>query len=203
MTHKPRTTDIFSSLPQLIALANLSNHLLLDDHAIRLQAETMQLAKHHQYLHHQFLHSLTTDAPAASSDPSGTSFEAAVDVLCTALPTTTENLGLGLINSQPLLQVKTNGSQWLSQLSVGPHPEQEAVSFSSLPTPQLSCDLAQLFNDNISLLESAEGFFTPNPPAMATDTTVSNLGNAEVSSTTTSCGGGSASPPDWLADYNF
>ena len=47
MTHRPRT-DIFSSLPHLIALANLKE--LMDQHpweeqAVRLQAETVQMAK--------------------------------------------------------------------------------------------------------------------------------------------------------------
>ncbi|XVE95298.1 hypothetical protein REPUB_Repub02eG0084200 [Reevesia pubescens] len=56
MTHQPRK-DIFASLPQLIALANLrdlieSSTHPLDEHAVRLQAEAAQLAKF-QYL--QFL----------------------------------------------------------------------------------------------------------------------------------------------------
>ncbi|XWS29534.1 hypothetical protein CRYUN_Cryun24cG0037300 [Craigia yunnanensis] len=47
MTHRPRT-DIFSSLPHLIALANLKE--LMDqhsweEHAVRLQAEAVQMAK--------------------------------------------------------------------------------------------------------------------------------------------------------------
>ncbi|XVF64781.1 hypothetical protein PTKIN_Ptkin09bG0194200 [Pterospermum kingtungense] len=49
MTHQPRT-DIFASLPQLIALAHLRDLVEspahpLDDQAVRLQAEATQLAK--------------------------------------------------------------------------------------------------------------------------------------------------------------
>ncbi|KAK9110699.1 hypothetical protein Sjap_018759 [Stephania japonica] len=63
MTHRPRT-DLFSTLPQLIALANLNKELMLMDHhhhhqqwedhaAVRLQAEAVQLAKL-QYLQYIF-----------------------------------------------------------------------------------------------------------------------------------------------------
>lgn len=54
MTHRPRT-DIFSSLPHLLALANLKelmDHPSWEDHAARLQAEAVQMARL-QYL--QFL----------------------------------------------------------------------------------------------------------------------------------------------------
>ncbi|KAK1288836.1 Transcription factor MYB39 [Acorus calamus] len=53
MTHRPRT-DIFASLPHLIALANLknmidNNHHQWDDHGVRMQADALQVAKA-QYL---------------------------------------------------------------------------------------------------------------------------------------------------------
>lgn len=44
MTHRPRT-DLFASLPNIIALANLLQHHPLEDHAVRLQVEAAQLAK--------------------------------------------------------------------------------------------------------------------------------------------------------------
>lgn len=52
MTHRPRT-DIFSSLPHLLALANLKeimDHPCFEEHAVRLQAEAVQMARL-QYLH--------------------------------------------------------------------------------------------------------------------------------------------------------
>lgn len=52
MTHRPRT-DIFSSLPQLLALANLKelmDHHSLEEHALRLQAEAMAKLQYLQYL---------------------------------------------------------------------------------------------------------------------------------------------------------
>ncbi|KAJ6353694.1 hypothetical protein OIU76_002668 [Salix suchowensis] len=65
MTHRPRT-DIFSSLPHLIALANLKelmDHHSLEEHALRMQTEAAQMAKL-QYL--QYL--LQPQPPAASSN---------------------------------------------------------------------------------------------------------------------------------------
>ncbi|KAK9269946.1 hypothetical protein L1049_025519 [Liquidambar formosana] len=72
MTHQPRT-DLFSSLPQLIALANLSElmeaeHHPLDEHAVQFQAEAIQLAKL-QCL--QYLLQSTASITAGSSPPIG------------------------------------------------------------------------------------------------------------------------------------
>ncbi|CAL0305563.1 unnamed protein product [Lupinus luteus] len=54
MTHQPRT-DLVSTLPFLLALANMTNIMdhnqSLDEHTLRLQAEAVQLAKF-QYLHY-------------------------------------------------------------------------------------------------------------------------------------------------------
>ncbi|KDP46819.1 hypothetical protein JCGZ_24028 [Jatropha curcas] len=47
MTHRPRT-DMFATLPHLIALANLKeliDHHSLEEHTMRLQAEAIQMAK--------------------------------------------------------------------------------------------------------------------------------------------------------------
>ncbi|WCJ31893.1 myb domain protein 93 [Euphorbia peplus] len=63
MTHRPRT-DIFASLPHLIALANLKeliDHHSLEDHAVRLQAEAVQMAKLH------YLHYLLQSQPTSSN----------------------------------------------------------------------------------------------------------------------------------------
>ncbi|KAF3446519.1 hypothetical protein FNV43_RR11698 [Rhamnella rubrinervis] len=62
MTHQPRT-DLFSSLPQLLVLANLRDileHHSLDEHALRLQIEAAQLARL-QFLNHLL------QSPAAST----------------------------------------------------------------------------------------------------------------------------------------
>ncbi|XP_043693396.1 transcription factor MYB93 [Telopea speciosissima] len=67
MTHRPRT-DLFSSLPQLIALANLRElieHHPWEEQAVRLQAEAAQLAKL-QYL--QYF--LQTTSPSISNNNS-------------------------------------------------------------------------------------------------------------------------------------
>ncbi|OMO93767.1 hypothetical protein CCACVL1_06360 [Corchorus capsularis] len=74
MTHQPRT-DIFASLPQLIALANLrdlvesaANPLDEYEHAVRLQAEAVQLAKL-QYL--QFLLQSAASIPNTNYSQNG------------------------------------------------------------------------------------------------------------------------------------
>ncbi|KAE9603875.1 hypothetical protein Lal_00001890 [Lupinus albus] len=66
MTHQPRT-DLVSTLPYLLALANMTDIMdhnqSLDEHAMRLQAEAVQLAKF-QYLHYllQSSNSLSTNS---------------------------------------------------------------------------------------------------------------------------------------------
>lgn len=64
MTHRPRT-DIFSSLPHLIALANLKelmDHHSFEEQAVRLQAEAAQMAtlQYLQYLLHPTNNTLNT-----------------------------------------------------------------------------------------------------------------------------------------------
>ncbi|KAL0448815.1 UNVERIFIED_CONTAM: Transcription factor [Sesamum latifolium] len=49
MTHRPRT-DIFSSLNNLIALANLIENPTWEEQAMRIQAEAVQMARLSQYL---------------------------------------------------------------------------------------------------------------------------------------------------------
>lgn len=54
MTHRPRT-DIFATLPQLLALANLIENpspASWEDHAIRMQSEALQMARLNQCLQH-------------------------------------------------------------------------------------------------------------------------------------------------------
>lgn len=54
MTHRPRT-DIFATLPHLLALANLIENpspASWEDHAIRMQSEALQMARLNQCLQH-------------------------------------------------------------------------------------------------------------------------------------------------------
>ncbi|KAL6959382.1 hypothetical protein U1Q18_039532 [Sarracenia purpurea var. burkii] len=63
MTHRPRT-DIFSSLPHLIALANLKDlieHQTWEEQAVRLQTEAVQMARL------QYLQYLLQPPPSSSS----------------------------------------------------------------------------------------------------------------------------------------
>ncbi|PKH93990.1 hypothetical protein CRG98_049777, partial [Punica granatum] len=72
MTHRPRT-DIFSSLPHLLALANLKelmDHHSLEEHALRLQAEAMAKLQYLQCLFQtpQQTSSLVNPSPNSSNN---------------------------------------------------------------------------------------------------------------------------------------
>ncbi|RVW85993.1 Transcription factor MYB16 [Vitis vinifera] len=70
MTHRPRT-DMFASLPHLIALVNLKElmeHQSWEEHAVRLQAEAAQMARL-QYL--QYLLQSPASVASASNSISG------------------------------------------------------------------------------------------------------------------------------------
>ncbi|CAN0889977.1 Transcription factor MYB93 [Linum grandiflorum] len=79
MTHQPRT-DLFATLPQLMALVqlkdllNLDQHNPIDDQTIRLQAEALQMAKL-QYVQFLLQSSNTATAPPAPSLQSSTDME--------------------------------------------------------------------------------------------------------------------------------
>ncbi|MED6199297.1 hypothetical protein PIB30_074701 [Stylosanthes scabra] len=69
MTHQPRT-DLVSTLPYLLALASMmdnnNNTSIIDEHALSLQAEAIQMAKL-QYLH--YLLQSSSSSSSSSSNP--------------------------------------------------------------------------------------------------------------------------------------
>ncbi|PIN26774.1 Transcription factor, Myb superfamily [Handroanthus impetiginosus] len=160
MTHRPRT-DIFSSLPHLLALANLKELIenpSWEEQAMRLQTEAVQMARLNQYL--QYI--LQPPAPAINPDMAA----------------------LSLFNSLK------EGSV-LSQLETPPAPPsfsagggsylQDSVPFSHLP------DL-QTINQSCSSKEEApmvqgSPWMQPSPPSPAapvpvTENSLSNTGDA-------------------------
>ncbi|KAF3439331.1 hypothetical protein FNV43_RR17608 [Rhamnella rubrinervis] len=127
MTHRPRT-DIFSSLPHLLALANLKeimDHPCFEEQAVRLQAEAVQMARL-QYLHLLF------------QPPSSTSSNGPNNI--TNNFTTADMDTINLLNS-------LSGSLGSASTSANQHPQHNllqsvndvSVPFSHLPDLQVPC----------------------------------------------------------------
>ncbi|KAL9394366.1 hypothetical protein Peur_013651 [Populus x canadensis] len=198
MTHQPRT-DFFDSLPQLIALANLRDlmeHRPLDEHAMRLQEEAVQLAKL-QYL--QYLLQSAASIPSTNSYGQNGITDMEVLNLLNSIPLIEENL---VLNSLELENQGSNHfanatSQLLHHPSVLSQLSEPQVPFSYQPS--LNTEMGQA--PFLTTMPSQEGnnpsdfsWVLPSPtPVLATvtDTSISNPGDA--SSTTSSYGGGTSS----------
>ncbi|XVF36712.1 hypothetical protein REPUB_Repub19eG0081600 [Reevesia pubescens] len=206
MTHQPRT-DIFASLPHLIALANLrdlvENTHALDDHAVRYQAEAAQLAKV-QYL--QFLVQSAASMTSNSFTQNGIIADMeAFNILNSSVPHIKENqvlnlapFTLGNATSQPLHHP--------TLLSNSPEPDpQVPFSFqtslnSSEKTSLNSSEINHYTNftmvsqeDNQTNNNSSSWLLSSPtlPPTATTETSVSNPGGDASS---TSSYNGAASP---------
>ncbi|XP_059460930.1 transcription factor MYB93 [Corylus avellana] len=181
MTHQPRT-DLFSSLPHLLALANLGDlmeHHPFDENAVRLQAEAVQLVKL-QYLQYLLqsaanitdretnINLLNSSNPAIKQKPVLNSLQA-------ENPAT---FSLGNDTTQPL-----HHPSLLSHLSSDPQvPFGFQTSFNSqgdINPPEDSSWLSP-FPTTSSLLST-----------IIEETSISNLGDA--TSSTSSYGGGASS----------
>ncbi|KAF8411451.1 hypothetical protein HHK36_004002 [Tetracentron sinense] len=207
MTHRPRS-DIFSSLPHLMALANmreLMEHHPWEEHAVRLQAEAVQLAKL-QYL--QYL--LQSATPLTNNSYSQISINADMDAF-------------NFLNS--ISQIKENPSLNSSQLetpspfSLGIATSQllhDSIPFSHLPDLQISSSFQAPLNSELgqgsNFSEFSHGDITPKslwlppspsppPPPPINHTSIGNLGDA---CSTSSYGGGAPSFwPDLLLEDPF
>ncbi|CAN4122280.1 unnamed protein product [Withania somnifera] len=125
MTHRPRT-DLFASLPNIIALADLLQHHPLEDHAIRLQAEASQLAKI-QYL--QFLLQSSNNYPIPPTNSSNTQYINNPGVLgafnlINFVKENIPSLNLTNLENQTLLPNENSGSQLLH------NPDTQEVPFN-------------------------------------------------------------------------
>ena len=133
MTHRPRT-DIFSSLPHLIALANLKElmeHHSWEEQAVRLQAaEAAQMATL-QYLQH-LLHPLPSSTSNLNTTFSDMSSESTIYNLLNSLSSMKDqDFGLGASTLQPVLH-------------------DDSIPFLHLPDLQIPCSYqTPLKNDNI------------------------------------------------------
>ncbi|KAM5577222.1 transcription factor MYB92 [Rosa sericea] len=221
MTHRPRT-DIFSSLPHLLALVNLkdlidqgSSQTSWDEQALRLQAEAAQMAKI-QYL--QYL--LQPQASTSNNLSDFTDMETIglLNSLCSSIKDVNPVFGSS--------QLETS-AQYLGSSSV-----QDSIPFSPLPdlqmvpssayqkdmiinqAPDQFTVLSQVDNspnNNSWNIPSSSNTSTLSPPSVAvppvTETSTSNNNMGDACSTTTSSYGGVATISAWsdllLEDYPF
>lgn len=200
MTHRPRT-DIFSSLPHLIALANLKE--LVDNHsweeqAVRLQAEAAQMAKL-QYLQY-LLQPLASNGTPTQSINSFSDMETIS--LLSSFSSIKDNLGLSAHQlGTPTPSLGTSALQ----------PVHDSIPFSHLPDLQIPCTYQTPVNQDNSVQAAeftafSQGENSPNSPWLAsssstpspsvappmTETSINNFGDA---CSTSSYGG--AAPSIW------
>ncbi|KAK3230890.1 hypothetical protein Dsin_002771 [Dipteronia sinensis] len=197
MTHQPRT-DIFATLPQLIALANLLETHQIDEQAVRLQAEAIQMAKF------QYLQCLLQSAASITNTTTTTPYHDQNNItdiealnLLNSIPSFKENPVLNSSFSE-LGNIATSQSQPLH------HPS--AALLSHLPDPQVpfnfqtslnNNEMGQPPNNNFNANENSPDFSwlnlpSPLPTALPSltdhdQTSISNPGDASSSS---SYGGG-------------
>ncbi|XP_044512214.1 transcription factor MYB93-like [Mangifera indica] len=196
MTHQPRT-DLFSSLPQLIALANLIEHHQIDEQALRLQAEAVQVAEY-EYLQHllQSAALVTTN----SYGQNGITDMEALNLLSSIppfkgtpvlnTPQTDDPASfsqLGISTSQPL--------HYPGLLSHSPDPQVPFNFQTSLNNSEigLCSNNSTMVNQNTNPSDLSSWFPSPH------ETSISNPGDA---SSPSSYGGGSSSywPELYLED---
>ncbi|XP_041021705.1 transcription factor MYB93-like [Juglans microcarpa x Juglans regia] len=146
MTHQPIRTDLFSSLPHLLALANfrdlIMDHHPIDEHAMRLQTEAVQLAKL-QYLQHLLQSAASMTVPNSSYGQNGiTDMEAAVNLL-NSIPSIKEN---PLLNSpQVVLEINPAASFSRPGNSTS-QPLHHPSLLAHLSDPQIPFSLQTSFN---------------------------------------------------------
>ncbi|XVE86786.1 hypothetical protein DITRI_Ditri18aG0061800 [Diplodiscus trichospermus] len=196
MTHRPRT-DIFSSLPHLIALANLKE--LMDqhpweEHAVRLQAEAVQLAKLQclQYL---------LQNPASISPGSNNMHNTFTDM-------DTINLSNSLSPNKDN-SVLSSPQMDIAAPSLGFN---DSIPFPRLPDLQIPCeyqtstskDKAQAQAQEYTVSSQIENLCnspwltssaTPSPVIPSTQTLINNMGDTSCSSSY-----GGAAPSVWPDD---
>ncbi|KAI4375094.1 hypothetical protein MLD38_013004 [Melastoma candidum] len=198
MTHKPRT-DIFSTLPQLLALANLRGLISpnpLDEQTLRLQAQAVQLAKL-QYLQ-CFLQS-TSSVPTNPFTPNSnlSDVEALNNLLMRSSSTPTENL-----SSAPL---GTNSSSTIPNILDQPTSTLNDNDSTVIRGPYSMADLGQGGSNPPSQDQSEVpwGSFGSlgNIPPSAAESSIGNQNNnsAHPGEATSTCsyGGWCATTPSW------
>ncbi|KAF8404601.1 hypothetical protein HHK36_009488 [Tetracentron sinense] len=173
---------LFSSLPQLLALANLRDfmeHHPWEEHAVRLKTEASQLARL-QYIQ-LLLQSSNSMTTSSYSQTSITDMEAFT--MLNSISPITEN---PILNSS-LLEIPTTFSLGISTTQ----PLRDLIPFSHLPDLQMPCNfqtplnskmgqgsLFPVFNQEDNITESPWLPPSLSPPPPTTETSISNPGDA-------------------------
>lgn len=214
MTHRPRT-DIFSSLPHLLALVNLKE--LIDHHSLeeqaRLQAEAMAKLQYLQYL-------LQPPTPPVSLTPTTSNNVITDDLetmkLLNALASIKENQMMTSLSSPSPSQLEATPHSCFGNAPIS--PVDDSYTFAHLPELQNPCnfqtnlskDHDNNYNNNTMVQASeftifSQGENSPNSPWLPSSSTPSPP--AETSFPNTFNGDGGAVPPIWpdhiLDDFNF
>ncbi|GAV86889.1 Myb_DNA-binding domain-containing protein [Cephalotus follicularis] len=208
MTHRPRT-DIFPSLPHLIALAKLNDlmeHHSWEEHAVRLQKEAVQIANL-QYIQHLLqTSSISTLAPISNNGNSGFS-----DIETINLMNSPPSLKDSPVSGSPQLDIGASSFQGISESSpFSPH----------LQNMQVPCSYQTLSNKKnmvqpLEFTVFSQGETSPNSPWLASsstpsppyidppavETSISNLGDA--CSTSSYIGAAPSVWPDFLFEDPF
>ncbi|KAH9690727.1 transcription factor MYB93 [Citrus sinensis] len=215
MTHQPRT-DIFASLPHLIALANLKDLLenqQIDEQAVRIQAEAVQLAKI-QYLQH-LLHSAASLNTTTPYGQNGITDMEAFNLTNSIDPDSSKETPENINSAAAALF-----SQHLGNINETPHHSQPLHypnPLSHFPDPQVPFSFQTSLNNNemgpcsnsFTMVSQDANYpadcswILPSPPpavhpSLTETTSVSNPGDA---SSTSSYGGGTSSPYIWPELY--
>ncbi|XP_065847029.1 transcription factor MYB93 [Euphorbia lathyris] len=205
MTHQPRT-DLFASLPNLIALLNLKelieNHPLDHQHALRLQAEAAQLAKV-QYIQYLLQSAASISSSSAVLQNSNNNITD-MDILNSLIP----KLDSPILNSSSSEQF--NQPLHYSNLLL-PQLSDPQVPFNSQPSLNTDDQLMGQSENLSSILgnlgnNDSSSWVFPSPSTTTTtsvppqENSISN--NIDASSTTSSYGTGGTSSfwPDFIFD---
>lgn len=186
MTHRPRT-DIFASLPHLIALANLKE--LMDQHsweevqAARLQTEAAQMAKL-QYL--QLLLQPNINSPSFSNNNNIMNISHDIEtynLLASLSSFNTNNIDIPLSNTSTPNQSSGN-QDMVSDLQ---------MPFSHMPDLQIPCNFPPSINKEMLQVSNFSSPSVSTPPLAAPLVTESSISNAGDACSTSSYGGPSTS----------
>ncbi|KAK4430566.1 Transcription factor [Sesamum alatum] len=183
MTHRPRT-DIFSTLPHLLALANLIDNPSWEEQAMRhLQAEALQMARLNQYLHtllhHQpppFPNTTTTHVPADMS-PFNLLSHLETPAAPPSLPATFLQDPLAPFSHLPDLQAPCSVVNDQSSLSKGGGVGHQGSDFGAMENSPGSS--SPWLRQNLS----------PSPPSAAAPLTENSITNTVDACSTSSYGG--------------
>lgn len=180
MTHRPRT-DIFASLPHLIALANLKE--LMDQHsweemqAARLQTEATQMAKL-QYL--QLLLQPNINSPSFSNNSISHDIET-YNLLASLSSLNKDNINNPLPNNISTPIQSSDTQDMINEMQ---------MPFSHMPDLQIPCSFPPSLNkEMLQVTNFSSSSVSTTPPLSAPLVTESSISNAGDACSTSSYGG--------------